>query len=55
MNNESRHWTHPERLAGAVAVDSLRVRRIVAAAPREGWRDWLRRVARMVSEFLGAK
>ena len=56
MREESRHWTHTERFPGAVALDSLSVRRIVAIArPREGWLARLRRAMKKVSDFLGAK
>jgi len=54
MNQESMHWQQSERIPGAVAVDSLRVRRLFQAAclPRQSWwGTWWRKV----SEFLGAK
>jgi len=53
MNQESMHWQQSERIPGAVAVDSLRVRRLFQAAclPRQRWWGvWWRKMR----EFWGA-
>jgi len=52
MRDDSTHWQQSERIPGAVAVDSLRVRRLFQAAclPRQRWWGaWWRKVSRFLT------